>query len=127
MTDRSDTSRVFEALAHPYRRQLLVALLEANPRADDDLDPMGLLAAGETDEPAVTEEGLIHLHLPKLVDMGFIEWDRDAGEISKGPDWETIAPVLQLMHDHREELPDDWLVKSLPADGEPARRRETDQ
>lgn len=38
--------------------------------------------------------------------MGFIEWDRDSGELSKGPNWEEIAPLLRLIHEHREELPD---------------------
>lgn len=103
-------SRVFDALANPYRRQLLLALFDANPQDDDDLDPLDLLADGETsDDLAATRIELRHSHLPKLADMGFIEWDRESGELSKGPNWTEIAPLLRLMHDHRDELPDEWL------------------
>lgn len=104
-------SRAFEALAHSYRRQLLLALFDANPQDDDDLDPLDLLAEGETtDDLAVTRLELTHLHLPKLVEIGFIEWDRELGELSKGPNWREIAPLLQLMYEHRDELPDEWLA-----------------
>jgi hypothetical protein len=41
--------------------------------------------------------------------MGFIRWDRDANEISKGPNWGDIAPLLILIEEHEDELPDDWL------------------
>ena len=103
-------SRAFEALANAYRRQLLLALFEANPQDDDDLDPFDLLAEGETtDDLAATRLKLTHSHLPKLVDMGFIDWDREAGELSKGPNWNEIGPLLRLMYEHRDELPDGWL------------------
>lgn len=103
-------SRAFETLANPYRRQLLLALFDENPQDDDDLDPLDLLTDGETiDDLAVTRLELTHSHLPKLADMGFIEWDREVGELSKGPNWKEIAPLLRLMHEHRDELPDEWL------------------
>jgi hypothetical protein len=41
--------------------------------------------------------------------MGFIEWDRNSDETSKGPNWRDIAPLLVLVRDQQEELPDDWL------------------
>lgn len=53
--------------------------------------------------------GLTQVHLPKLADMGFIEWNQETSEISKGPDWDEIAPLLQLMHDHWDELSESWL------------------
>lgn len=103
-------SRAFEALANSYRCQLLFALFDANPQDDDDLDPLDLLVEGETtDDLAITRLQLTHSHLPKLTDMGFIEWNRESGKLSKGPDWEEIAPLLQSMHEHRGELPDKWL------------------
>ena len=96
------------ALADPYRRNLLVALLDDNPQDEEDLDPLN--RRGGTDAtPLARETELVHVHLPKLAEMGFIEWDRATGEISKGPDWEAIAPIVQLLHEHREELPDGWL------------------
>jgi hypothetical protein len=107
MLDSSSSDDVFEALSHPYRRQLLVAVLARNPQDDDDRDPLDLVA--DDVDPDVLEVDLIHTHLPKLAEMGFIEWDRDAGDISKGPNWGDIAPLLVLIRDHQDELPDDWL------------------
>jgi hypothetical protein len=41
--------------------------------------------------------------------MGYIEWDRESGEVSTGPEWDRIAPLIRLIHRHREELPAGYL------------------
>ncbi len=102
-----DTDSCFRALTDPYRRQLLVALLEHNPQDDDDRDPLNIV--DDDREPKVLKSELIHVHLPLLEEMGYIQWDRDSNQIRKGPNWEDIEPLLTLIHDHRGELPDDWL------------------
>jgi len=108
--NNSLSTRAFEALANPYRRQLLLALFAENPQDDEDLDPLNILKQGETvDTLDATHVKLEHVHLPKLADMGFIGWDRESGELSKGPNWGEIAPLLQLMDDHQDELPEEWL------------------
>lgn len=95
------------ALGHPHRRQLLVALLDHNPQADDSRDPLGILEGA--DEPDVIEVKLIHNHLPKLEEMGYISWNRATNELSKGPEWDEVKPVVELIHAHHDELPDGWL------------------
>jgi hypothetical protein len=104
--DSSTVDGIFEALSDPYRRQLLLSLLEHNPQDDDDRDPLNVVS--EDVEPEVLEVELVHNHLPKLEEMGFIRWDREADKISKGPNWGDIAPLLVLIENHRDELPDDW-------------------
>lgn len=99
--------QMLSALSDPYRRQLLLALRDHNPQDDDDLDPLGLLDEGA--EADVIEVELVHMHLPKLDEMGYITWNRDTGKISKGPRWDEIAPLLELLHNHRDELADGWL------------------
>ena len=99
--------RALEMLSDSYRRELLLALLEHNPQNDDDRDPLDIIDPPL--EPEVLEIELFHKHLPKLEDQGVIEWNRDTGKISKGPDWGDIEPLLRLVKDHREELPADWL------------------
>jgi len=100
-------STALSALGDPYRRQLLLALTEHNPQDDDDVDPLDLVA--EKDEPSVLNTELVHIHLPKLEDMGYITWNRTTNKISKGPKWDDIAPLLQLIYNHQEELPEEWL------------------
>lgn len=40
--------------------------------------------------------------------MGLIEWDREAGQVRRGPDWKEIDPLLNLIQNHRDELTDNW-------------------
>lgn len=103
--DRIDEA--LAALANPYRRQLLLALLAENPQADTDPDPLDLVDS--PDEPDTLAVELYHTHLPRLEAMGVIEWDKEAGEISKGPDWDSVAPLLVLIDDHLDELPAGFL------------------
>lgn len=50
-----------------------------------------------------------HLHLPKLADYEFIEWNKDTHEVTKGPKFDEIRPLLELLATHEDELPADWL------------------
>jgi hypothetical protein len=65
---------ISDALGHRERRRLLVELYD-----NDTLDyreSVGDMGEGRTD----AELQLVHMHLPKLDDMGYIAWDRDSGE-----------------------------------------------
>lgn len=95
-----------DALGHVQRRKLLRALLVHNPQDDDStrIDPNE--SNGEELERLVAMK---HVHLPKLEDYGYISWDRDTNEVSKGPDFDEIRPLLEVLADHEEELPEGWL------------------
>ncbi|WP_436925196.1 hypothetical protein [Halosimplex amylolyticum] len=90
------------------RRKLLVALLEHNPQNDRPV----VVGDGDGDGAAIAVEQLVqmqHVHLPKLEEYGFIDWDEDAHEVAKGPNFDEIRPLLELLDDHADELPADWL------------------
>ena len=106
LSGASKPDRLLEAISNSYRRQLLIALFDHNPQDAHDRDQLNIIS--DDVEPEVLELELVHNHLPKLEDMGFISWDRTTNQISKGPDWEEIAPLLTLIHDHQDELPEDW-------------------
>ena len=90
---------IFDALANEHRRTLLVALLEENPQKAAELAPSGQDIAGlETNLRVDTE--LHHIHLPKLEEYAYIHWDRDAQEITKGPLFEDIRPLLECVDNH---------------------------
>lgn len=97
---------VFTALKNHYRRRLLIRLLEHNPQ--DPVDLPNDVHLGETDRERLNAE-LYHNHLPKLEELGFIRWDRETNEVVKGPKFDEIRPLLQLIHEHRDELPDGWV------------------
>lgn len=104
--DRTRIDEVFDALANRYRRRLLVELLQHNPQSDTLERPAEVLAAGEP--PADLRIELYHVHLPKLEERGFIEWDRETHAVSTGAGFEEIRPLLELMNEHSDELPDGW-------------------
>ena len=95
-----------DGLADVQRRRLLVSLLEHNPQ---DGDPV---VVGDTETEIEALQSLTamnHVHLPKLVEYGFIEWDREANEVSKGPEFVEIRPLLELLKEHADDLPENWL------------------
>ena len=95
-------------LADRYRRRLLLALLEHNPQDDDDPQIPGDVDVEAEDLEAI-EIAIRHSHLPKLEDAGLVEWDRERNAVRKGPRFDEIRPLLELMRNHADELPDDWL------------------
>ena len=109
MPVRSSDSRPFEALANPSRRQLLFALWAETPHDHERFDPLELLQVGEPPDEDATKIALEHNHLPKLADMGYLQWERDSGMISTGPAWDDIVPLLEVLADHRAKLPDGLL------------------
>ena len=91
--------------SHVQRRKLLVALLDHNPQ-DGSPAVLADLEGGDSFDRLVSME---HVHLPKLADYGLIECDRENAKIPKGPTFDEIRPLIELLTDHEGELPDEWL------------------
>ncbi len=97
---RFDT--IAEALGNQTRRRILLELLYHNPVGEPEAVSKNDARGAEN-----RELELIHLHLPKLDDMDYIAWDRENQTILKGPNWEEIEPVVRLLNDNEDRLPDD--------------------
>lgn len=67
--------------------------LQTTPSADQSLERLDM--------------ELSHVHLPKLEDSGLIEWDSEAGTVSRGPAFEEVEPVLRLLAANADRLPGD--------------------
>lgn len=83
--DEMVQNRLYEALAHPYRRSVLQAL-STTPLTIDELTSQVVRDSDADDE----DEGrtrvltsLYHVHLPKLADADLVEWDGHSASISK--------------------------------------------
>lgn len=108
---------IFEALADVRRRQLLVDLLHRDPQPVPELDTearellgadkslLGELLArfGESVSVDAALVQLYHVHLPMLVEYGFIEWQQEAHVVTKGPQFDELEPLLHLLDAHRIE------------------------
>lgn len=110
---------MFEALANVRRRRLLVGLLYHDPQPVPELtgEDRKLLGANESlldelldrprgstsDDTALVQ--LYHVHLPMLAENGFIEWQRDAHVVTKGPQFDDLEPLLRLLDAHRVDPP----------------------
>lgn len=91
------------ALAHRDRRRLLIAFLEQSH--EEEISAPEEVHVGERDVEKL-HVGLHHKHLPRLDALGFVDWDREAGTVSKGPNFSEIQPMLELLNRYRNELPE---------------------
>lgn len=97
---------VFGVLSQRQRRQLLTELYTRYPDDGEVYDQETLAAeAAAVDIETVPLE---HIHLPKLADAGFIDWDRTRQVVRPGPRFDEIAPVIELLLRHRHQPPADW-------------------
>lgn len=96
----------FDALADEQRREVLLAILDHNPR-----DDRSVTATVRANEERARATELHHVHLPKLKEYGLINWDRERHEVTKGPLFDQIRPLLVLLEENQDEL-----VESLPAE-----------
>jgi DNA-binding transcriptional ArsR family regulator len=101
-----DLGELLKILSHPHRRRIITRLHERNPRDEDEFELEELAGSDEFDTETLM---LIHSHLPKLAEAGFINWDREQEIVTRGPRFEEIAPLVDLMVAHQDELPANWL------------------
>lgn len=87
-------------VASAERRQILTALREKNPRQISEFAHVE--SSQLTDD---TRLRLHHVHLPKLEAHGFITWDPDSQTLTRGPQFDEIEPLLQVLHRNRDDLP----------------------
>lgn len=100
---RNETAaKALRALGQPHLRHLLIELHEGRLNSLDS----AMLRSSQTAE--IMRE-LENEHLPMLEEAGFIEWNPATGEISEGPNFDEIKPILELIRNHPDELPADWL------------------
>ena len=109
---------IYEALVHPYRRRLLLAMLKADDHGVAYPNPLEFAPVIQGDPGRSRRIAMAHNHLPKLAEMGIVRWDQDAEELSKGPEWDGIEPLLRWMAENRDELPEGWLPKGAIDYGE---------
>jgi hypothetical protein len=93
---------VFESVQHPRRRYLLYALAENPEWTLTELATKLAAWERDIDETEVDAElrervyiSLYHAHVPKLVDLDVIQFDRETETIAAGEEAEAAMKVLE--------------------------------
>jgi hypothetical protein len=107
-TKPASLDAMLDMLSDSHRRRILLAVSDHNPRDEDEFVTDSFIPSDAESESLQHIRKLRHIHLPKLDDRGYIEWNQDTETIRRGPNFDDIAPLLQLMDDHEDELPNDW-------------------
>ena len=95
-----------EALGRLERRRLLLRLSTPNPHDDPCIDFNVSDRNGDELDPYVM---MRHLHLPTLEEAGFVRWDREKHQVTKGPRFGELEPFLHALREVRGELPGRWV------------------
>ncbi|WP_276253780.1 DUF7344 domain-containing protein [Halomontanus rarus] len=122
MTQRTGTTNemrkdeIYTCLAHHRRRRILAFLDDRSSLVSDTELATRIGAAesnvaledvSENDARSILVE-LNHTHLPRLVDAGFVTWNRDAGTVAGGDREMTedpiVAPHLESFDESRDRL-----------------------
>jgi len=97
--------RLFETLGRSPRRQIVTAFADADSGPEAEIDIAEFVDDEKRDASLAS---LYHVHLPSLDDANVIEWDRATGTVRRGPRYDEIEPVVELLIEHRDVLPGDW-------------------
>lgn len=115
MAGDDEADDTFEALSHGYRRFALAALAEPGS-ALAIADLAADVAAREHDEAiddlsaevvTRTRRQLHHVHVPKLDDLGFVEYDRENRVVTLAERSETALSLLSVISDRSNGDADD--------------------
>jgi hypothetical protein len=112
---------LFEGLRRAPRRRVLLALLDRErvestgwrrggaATADGGLSngSAGTGGGGRIGDAGVDPVAVMlhHIHLPRLDDLGFVDYDPDAGVVARGERYDEIRPLLELLDANADRLP----------------------
>lgn len=90
---------VFKTVGDRRRRELLFAVRETKGGGIEAVSVPEDVVEGEAvrDQVAIEYQ---QIHLPKLEDHGFIQWDRRRDEVVAGPRFDRLEPLLEVVEEH---------------------------
>lgn len=99
--------QAFETLSYAPRRRIIRALDDRNARTVDEFVSRAIFP--DHDDSKKAHIDFHHRHLPSLDRAGVIDWDRENSLVTRGEQFDEIAPLLKVIDEHRDELPDHWV------------------
>lgn len=101
-TERLDTDDALQVLADPHRRAVVSSLLDQeagtfeDELVDDVLQEAVSSTGNRTEIRSRVATRLQHAHLPKLADVGLIEWDRNKRFVEPTDSLSALEPLLDV-------------------------------
>ncbi|WP_164471556.1 GAF domain-containing protein [Halosimplex salinum] len=93
----SQVDSMMETLGERARRFVLQTLLD-----DTSEDGVAILErANDLEDDRVQ---LHHVHIPTLESDGYVDWDRDANTVFRGPNYSRIEPFVRLLNEYTDEF-----------------------
>lgn len=89
-------STAFQILAAVPRRQIIDSLLHAPPDRELRL-PEAANPPESRYDPQQLSIDLMHLHLPKMDDAGYIQWANDPLRVRRGSRFDDIRIVMEVL------------------------------
>ncbi|SEP05778.1 hypothetical protein SAMN04487948_11261 [Halogranum amylolyticum] len=93
------SEEAFDLLAHEHCRRLFVALAGSDHRAEHGVASDWVV--DEIDDSDLLEKGRYYDHLSKLVDLGFVQWDRETDTITRGERFDELSPLFDRLASRR--------------------------
>lgn len=103
---QSSFDEMFDVLGHACRRWLLTQLSDVGARDGVESLSEEQILDNDVLEPFIEE--MFDTHLPMLTKAKFIVWDENDRVIERGPRFDEIVPLIELIIEHEDELPDEW-------------------
>ncbi|QLG49445.1 DUF7344 domain-containing protein [Natrinema halophilum] len=88
---------LFEALANEHRRRILFGLIDRKRQGESPIciDVPPDTAGGQN----IASIECHHVHLPKLDDYGFIDWNQRTNTVEAGDRFADIRPILEQLRE----------------------------
>lgn len=97
-------NRIFRGLADGDRRHIISSLL----KSDDGIvtvDDLTQEIATQSDDREQVRLRLYHCHLPKLRDLGFLDYDWRSGDVVLTEGAKNLRAIFEATKDEEEEVP----------------------
>ena len=105
--DRWD--QLHEVLASQERRMIIYSLKDAPEERRMPLPEAAMTPESSWDQERTTLR-LMHDHLPKLADAGYVRWERDPFCVQRGPHFEEVEVMFDLIHDSIGQFPNSLIT-----------------
>ncbi|WP_340097695.1 DUF7344 domain-containing protein [Salinibaculum salinum] len=97
-------NKLHQILASQERRMVLYSLMDAPKERRMPL-PEAAMPPESSWDPEQIRIHLKHNHLPQLADAGYVRWECDPFCVQRGPHFEEVAVIFNLIHDSIDQFP----------------------